>query len=174
MKPESANGQSPAIHLVLGGVAALRSGTGRDTDRIIAVLRVHEPRIRQGGNMNRVITVLLGVFLLCVFMPAKSNGNHADIRGRITKVQRAAAEDERRIIGTVMVESDERNAKIDKANLIVTDKTRIFKKQDDKRVESRFEDLEPGQQVEAVFVEGPTIMIYPLQVAAAEIVILNN
>jgi len=31
-----------------------------------------------------------------------------------------------------------------------------------------------GQLIEAQFVDGPTVMIYPLQVAAAEIVILNN
>jgi hypothetical protein len=94
--------------------------------------------------------------------------------GKITKIRRASAEEERRIVGTVMVESDERDAKLDKANLIVTDKTRILKELDDKRVEAAFENLKVGQQVQAEFVEGPTIMIYPLQVAAAEIVILNN
>jgi len=72
-----------------------------------------------------------------------------------------------------MVESEDKTAKIDKANLIITDKTRIFKEQNDKRVEATFEELKIGQLVDAQFVEGPTIMIYPLQVAAAEIVILN-
>ena len=72
-----------------------------------------------------------------------------------------------------MVESEDKTAKIDKANLIITDKTRILKEQNDKRVEATFADFKTGQLVEAQFVEGPTIMIYPLQVAAAEIVILN-
>jgi hypothetical protein len=106
-------------------------------------------------------------------MSATSIADRVDIHGKITKLQRAK-EDERRIIGRVMVESDERDAKVDKANLLITDKTRILKKQDDKRIDATFEDLELGQQIEADFVEGPTIMIYPLQVAAAEIVILSN
>lgn len=124
--------------------------------------------------MDRVVAVLFGAFVSCAFMPATISVDRADIHGKITKIQRASAEDERRIIGTVMVESDEREAKVDKANLIATDKTRILRKQGDKRIKAAFEDLEVGQQVEAEFVEGPTIMIYPLQVAAAEIVILNN
>lgn len=124
--------------------------------------------------MNRVVAVLFGALLSCAFMPATINVNRADIQGKITRIRRTSTEDKGRIIGRVMVESDERDAKVDKADLIVTDKTRILKKQDDKRIEATFEDLEVGQQVEAEFVEGPTIMIYPLQVAAAEIVILNN
>jgi hypothetical protein len=124
--------------------------------------------------MHRVEAVLFGALVSCAFMPAAINVDRADIHGKITKIQPASAEDERRIIGTVMVESHERDAKVDKANLIVTDKTRILRKQGDKRIKATFEDLEVGQEVEAEFVEGPTIMIYPLQVAAAEIVILSN
>jgi hypothetical protein len=124
--------------------------------------------------MDSVGTVLFGAFVSCAFMPATISADRADIHGKITRIQRASAEGERRIIGTVMVESNEREAKVDKANLIVTDKTRILRKQDDKHIKAAFEDLEVGQQVEAEFVEGPTIMIYPLQVAAAEIVILNS
>jgi hypothetical protein len=52
--------------------------------------------------------------------------------------------------------------------------TSIFKEQDGKRVRATFEDFKMGQLIEAQFVDGPTVMIYPLQVAAAEIVILNN
>jgi hypothetical protein len=77
------------------------------------------------------------------------------------------------MLGTIMVETEDKTAKVDKANLIITDKTRILRQEDDKRVQATFEDLKVGQLVEAEFVEGPTIMIYPLQVAAAEIVILN-
>jgi hypothetical protein len=54
-------------------------------------------------------------------------------------------------IGTLMVESEDKTAKIDKANLIITDKTRIFKEQDDKRVEATFEEFKTGQLVEAEF-----------------------
>jgi hypothetical protein len=100
--------------------------------------------------------------------------NNPDMRGRITSIKHTPAEDERRTIGTVMVEAEESNAKVDRANLIITAKTHILKEQNDKRIEATFDDLRVGQLIEAQFVEGPTIMIYPLQVAAAEIVILNN
>jgi hypothetical protein len=120
-----------------------------------------------------VLTVLLSTSLLfCVSAVSNADGSHPDIRGRIMDIRRAPAEAEDRI-GTVLVESEDKTAKIDKANLIITDKTRILKVQDDKRVQATFEDFKTGQLVEAKFVEGPTIMIYPLQVAAAEIVILN-
>jgi hypothetical protein len=41
------------------------------------------------------------------------------------------------MVGTIMVESEETNAKLDKANLIITAKTLIFKEQDGKRVRAR-------------------------------------
>lgn len=63
---------------------------------------------------------------------------------------------------------------MDKANLIITGKTRILKAQGDERLQATFEDLKLGETVEARFVEGPTVMMYPLQVAASEIVILNS
>ena len=124
--------------------------------------------------MQVILTaLLLGSLLFFMSANSNANGDLAGIRGRITKIQRASAENENRMIGTVLVESEERNAKLDKANLIITTKTRILKEQDGKRVEEAFEGLKVGQLVEAEFVEGPTIMIYPLQVAAAEIVILK-
>ena len=125
--------------------------------------------------MRTVFTaLLLASFLFFVYLGSNANGDRADIRGRITEIQRASAEEESRIIGTVFVESEEKDTKVDKANLIITDKTRILKEQDGKRVQRKFEEFKIGQLVEAEFVEGPTIMIYPLQVAAKEIVILSS
>jgi hypothetical protein len=40
-----------------------------------------------------------------------------DIRARITNIRRSSAEDEERMMGTIMVESEETNAKPGKANL---------------------------------------------------------
>jgi hypothetical protein len=97
-----------------------------------------------------------------------------DIRGKITKTQPARTEDKERMIGMVMVESDENEPKVDKANLIVTSKTRIFKMRAKERVQATFEDLKIGSTVAARFVKGPTIMIYPLQVEASEIVIIQS
>ena len=121
-----------------------------------------------------VLTVLLSASLLfCVSAVSNADGSHTDIRGRITAIRSASVEAEDRSIGTIMVEAEDKTAKVDKANLIITDKTRILKQQDGKRVPATFDDLRIGQLIEAQFVEGPTIMIYPLQVAAVEIVILN-
>ena len=125
--------------------------------------------------MSKTVLIILLLTSVTFCLAANSNTvrTEADIRGKITKIRRASGEEEHRMIGTIFVEADEQTAKVDKANLIITEKTRIIKKQDDKRVDGSFEDLKIGQLVEARFVEGPTIMIYPLQVAAAEIVILN-
>jgi len=124
--------------------------------------------------MRILLTALLfGSFVFCT--PAASHAiGDPDIRARITNIRRSSAEDEERMMGTIMVESEETNAKLDKANLIITAKTLIFREQDGKRVRATFEDFKMGQLIEAQFVDGPTVMIYPLQVAAAEIVILNN
>jgi hypothetical protein len=118
--------------------------------------------------------LLLGSFLFFMSVGSNAKNDHADIRGRITEIRPASAEEESRIIGTVFVESEEKDTKVDKANLIITDKTRILKEQDGKRVQTKFEEFKIGQLVEAEFVDGPTIMIYPLRVAAKEIVILSS
>jgi hypothetical protein len=119
------------------------------------------------------------VALSLVFTYAQPNGmgrnEGVDIRGTITSIRRASSEDKDRFIGTVLVEGDRKaNQSLDKANLIIKKETRIFERRDDERRQASFEDLRVGDVVEAKFVEGPTIMIYPLQVAASEIVILNR
>jgi hypothetical protein len=124
-------------------------------------------------NKTVLIILLLTSATFCLAANSDTVRSEADIRGKITKIRPASGEEKHRIVGTVFVEADDNTAKVDKANLIITEKTRIIKEQDDKRVDGTFEDLKVGQVVEAQFVEGPTVMIYPLQVAAAEIVILN-
>jgi hypothetical protein len=120
--------------------------------------------------MNRFMSA--AVLFVLLFQSMAIDG--ANIRGKITKIQRARTEDQGRMIGMVMVESDEKQSSVDKANLIVTTKTRIFEMRGEERVPATFEDLKVGATVTARFVEGPTIMIYPLQVAASEIVIINS
>jgi hypothetical protein len=126
--------------------------------------------------MNSVMLagILLGFLLVFTYAPLSLTEKHPDIRGKITQIRRATAQEEGRIIGAVMVEADKKDAKVDKANLIITGKTRILKEQGEERVEATFEDLRVEETIEARFVEGPTVMIYPLQVAASEIVILNS
>jgi hypothetical protein len=120
--------------------------------------------------MNRCMSAAV---LFALLVPSMAIDGH-NIRGKVTKIQRARTEDQGRMIGMVMVEADEKQATVDKANLIVTSKTSIFEMRGEERVPATFEDLKVGATVTARFVEGPTIMIYPLQVAASEIVILNS
>src|SRR4030095_6491825 len=125
--------------------------------------------------MDKILIVLLSAsLLLCIFATSNADRKHPDIRGTITKIRRASVETEQRLVGTIMVEAENKSANVDRANLIITNKTRILKEKDGERVEATFEEFNIGQLVEAQFVEGPTVMMYPLQVAAAEIVILNT
>jgi hypothetical protein len=111
--------------------------------------------------------------LLLLLSPSMAIDDH-NIRGKITKIQPARTEDQRRMIGIVMVENDDQEASVDKANLIVTSKTRLFEMRGQERVPAKFEDLKVGATVAARFAEGPTIMIYPLRVEASEIVIIHS
>lgn len=129
--------------------------------------------------MNKVKLVgFLIAALSLAFTSVLSSGmesSDVDIRGTITRIRRASAEEERRFIGTALVEGDKKvNASLDKANLIITNETRIFEQRGEERRRAAFEDLKVGDVVEAQFVEGPTVMMYPLQVGASEIVILNR
>jgi hypothetical protein len=126
--------------------------------------------------MNKVILagVLLWSFISFSLVSVNSTPDSPDIRGKITKIQPSEGKDNDRIIGTVLVEANEKDAKVDKANLIVTAETRIRKKQDDKEVEATFDQLKVGDEIEARFVEGPTIMIYPLRVSASDILIVKS
>jgi enamine deaminase RidA (YjgF/YER057c/UK114 family) len=117
--------------------------------------------------------ILLWSFLCFTEAAANSMSDGADIRGRITKIQPADQGGERRIIGTVFVEANEKDARVDKANLIITDETRIRRKQDDSEIEATFEQLKVGDEIEARFVEGPILMIYPMQVAVSELLVLK-
>lgn len=128
-------------------------------------------------NSFRLVGVIVMVLSLA-FTHATLVGvgsRRVDIRGEITKIHQASSEDQGRVIGAILVEGDKKaNEHLDQANLIVTGDTRIFAQQGDRRLRVRFEDLGVGNTVEAQFVEGPTIMTYPLQVEAAEIVVLDK
>ena len=124
-------------------------------------------------SLSAVLLLALGSVFS--FVPASSMvSRDAGIRGKITKIQRAADEDEKHFVGTLLVEADEKDANPDKAHLIVNRDTRILRERGGERLSATFEDFAVGQTVETRFVEGPTIMIYPLRVAASEIVILNT
>ena len=74
----------------------------------------------------------------------------------------------------MFVEANEKDAKVEKADLIITDETRIRRKQGDSEIEATFEQLKVGDEIEAIFVEGPIVMIYPMRVAVSEMLIVKT
>jgi hypothetical protein len=126
--------------------------------------------------MNRLMLagIIVSSLLALTYAPLSVRVADPDIRGKITQIHRTTDKKENGIIGTVMVEAEKKDGKVDKASLIITDETRILKEEGEKRERGTFEDLKVEQTVEARFVEGPTIMIYPLRVKASEIVILKS
>jgi hypothetical protein len=74
----------------------------------------------------------------------------------------------------VFVEANEKEAKVDKANLIITDETRIRRKRGDSEIEATFEQLKVGDEIEARFVEGPILMIYPMRAAVSAMLIVKT
>jgi hypothetical protein len=111
------------------------------------------------------------VTICCVCMLALP-GFAADIHGKIINVSPGSITNTGNILGTILIEgAKERDTGIDKAMTRVTSRTRLFKMQDGKKVDAKFEDLQVGQTVEATFA-GPVAESYPVQGTAAEIVIL--
>jgi hypothetical protein len=78
-----------------------------------------------------VIMIVMSAWLLSsVSVVSKVDRYHGDMRGTITEIRNS--DDAKQRLGSIMVEADDKNAKVDKANLIITDKTRILKEQDGK------------------------------------------
>jgi hypothetical protein len=119
---------------------------------------------------TRFAGLSLVLVLLALLYASSVLGEPADIgiRGKISNIHRAK-KDDTGLVGTVLVDGDKKaNPNLDKANLIVTNETRILKQSGEHLVQGAFEDLKVGGLIEARFVSGPTIMIYPLQVQASD------
>jgi len=98
-----------------------------------------------------------------------------DIRGRITKLNRSDAQTNN-LLGSILVERNaEVNGEYDKADVKITAQTRIFNQTDtDKRTPLKIDALKLAQRVAVRFAPGPALLSYPIQVGAAEIVILSG
>jgi hypothetical protein len=127
-------------------------------------------------NNTRTVRLLIGVLSLGLgcghFNQPGSPG--VDIRGTITRVQRADEKGRKRgIIGSVLIEGViEEDTKFDKGFITVTEKTRISEQRGPNRLRVKFEALEVGQRVESRFT-GPVMQSHPVQAKALEIVILK-
>jgi hypothetical protein len=119
-------------------------------------------------------TIYLLVVTICSLWLFPLTGFAADIRGKITNVSPANSPNPGANLGSVRVEGVKtRDTNVDKAVMRVMDRTRLFKMEDGKKVEAKFEDLKVGQTVEGTF-SGPVAESYPVQGTAAELVILTT
>lgn len=116
--------------------------------------------------------VLLILFSGAIGVRAQSE-TAPDIRGRITKLNRSDAQTNK-LLGSILVERDANaGGEYDKADVKITAETRIYAETDrEKRTLLTIDALKLDQRVAVRFAPGPALMSYPIQVGAAEIIIL--
>lgn len=123
---------------------------------------------------------LFFVLLILIYGGSAANAqskSEPDIRGRITKLNRSdAGAQANKLLGSILVERDAGAAgEYDKADVKITPATRIYAEKDkDKREPLKIDALRLDQRVAVRFAPGPALLSYPVQVGAAEIVILSG
>ena len=126
---------------------------------------------------NNSFFALLILFCACCAINAQ-NKSDPDIVGRIINLSRSdsGAVPPNKLLGSILVESD-RNASgaLDKADVKITKETRIFAQADkDKSTPLQIDSLKLNQRVEVRFTSDPALLTYPIQVGAAEIIMLSG
>ena len=119
--------------------------------------------------------VLLFLFSGITGVDAQS-GKQPDIRGRITKLDRIDRQTNN-LLGSILVtrDTEDNGGDYDRADVKITELTRIYRQTDrDKRTPLDFDALKFDQRVAVYFAPGPALMSYPIQVGAAEIIILSD
>ncbi len=122
-------------------------------------------------NLSFVLLILFsGVSAVCA-----QASTAPDIRGRITKFNRSDAQTNN-LLGNILVERDaDARGEYDKADVKITAQTRIFNQTDrEKRTMLKIDALKLDQRVAVRFAPGPALLTYPIQVGAAEIIILSG
>lgn len=126
--------------------------------------------------------VIKSFFVLLVlfsvnFAVRAQNKSAPDISGRITTLNRTAgALKTKNLLGSILVERDEdATGEYDKADVKITAQTRIYAEADrEKRAPLKIDALKLEGRVTVRFALGFALMSYPIQVGAAEIVILSG
>ncbi len=123
-------------------------------------------------------TFFIGFLLLTLAIVFNFNEtsaqNRVDVRGSVSSII-PPEKKSGKTPGTIFVEGvKESDTQTDKAYLLVTNKTRIFLQEGNKRRRASFGDIRKGDKVDARFADGVMIAIYPARAVAAEIVILRQ
>lgn len=119
---------------------------------------------------------LLLILLCCSSETNAQNKNNPDIRGVITNLTRfEAGAQSNKLLGSILVEREANTSgDVDKADVKILKETRIFAQVDkDKRTLLQIDALKLNQRVEVRFTLNPALLTYPIQVGAAEIIILS-
>lgn len=105
------------------------------------------------------------------------NSSNPDIRGVITNLTRFdAGAQSNKLLGSIWVEREANSSGLhDKASINILNATRIYGQTDkNKRTPLNFDALRLNQRVEVRFTPDPALLTYPIQVGAAEIIILSG
>ena len=116
------------------------------------------------------------ILLCCSCAINAQNKNNPDIRGVITNLTRIeAGEQSNKLLGSILIERKANaSGDLDKADVKILKETRIFAQADkDKGTPLQIDALELNQRVEVRFKSDPALLTYPIQVGAAEIIILS-
>jgi hypothetical protein len=157
---------------------------------ISSIIKAVETRMKGGQEMrNRaslaVMAITAAVILLLAIAGCGSGGDQdgspgkvsegADIRGYVTSTWGISADPRpSEVLGSVRIEGElEEDTAFDRADVTVTEGTRIYVQHGSEFEEAEFFDLQVGQYVEASFT-GPVAESYPVQATAAEIVVLGT
>ena len=119
--------------------------------------------------------VLLFLFSGITVVDAQS-GQQPDIRGQITKLDRIDRQTNN-LLGSILVirDKEDNGGDYDRADVKITSQTQIYRQADrDKRMPVKIDALRLDQRVEIYFAPGPALMSYPIQVGAAEIIIMPD
>lgn len=119
--------------------------------------------------------LVLLILFCCALTVNAQNQSTSDIRGVITKLSRSdTGKEQNKLLGSVLVEREAgAGGEYDKADVKITNETRIHSQSDkDKRTLLSIDALKLNQRVAVRFIPGPALLSYPIQVGAAEIIIL--
>jgi hypothetical protein len=107
--------------------------------------------------------------------PAQPPGVSPDIEGYVASVSGISADPRPSdVLGSILIEGElGRGMPFDRASVTIREGTSIYDDRARELVEARFEDLEVGQRVQAVFT-GPVAESYPVQATASQILILES
>ncbi len=115
------------------------------------------------------------VFITAIFLDSSAmakNSQTQAIRGKVVSITKADEADNEQQQATIFVERAENSpSNIDNAYLIVTKETKFYTQQGNVVKKVRFDEIKKDDIVFAKLSDAPTIMIYPLRIAATEIVI---